>query len=291
MAGDIGTIAQLILSSPIPSAAARRRSRGSPDEGEGLEALERVAMRALEFDPSKRFATAEALEAAVEHAVRPATASEVSRWLREVGGTLLDARAAIVAEVDGAPSAGERSRIERPQYTATELAIRQPASHSGSVPAMETSDRTVTDLALQPRRSRRLVSAAAFAVLAAVFLLAWLGARLGSATRDRGPTLDPVHVGERSAIPGPPATSTLAQASESSLASAAAPAISTAPPPRPAPSQGTRPPPSHTTRPAIRESASATGTATARPPPSSDCHVAFSLGPDGEKIFRQECGP
>ncbi len=56
------------------------------------EALDEIVMKALAREPDDRFATAEALAAALESAVTPASHSTVGAWVREQAGDELEAR-------------------------------------------------------------------------------------------------------------------------------------------------------------------------------------------------------
>src|SRR5439155_12461110 len=62
--------------------------------------LDAVVMHALERDPVARFQNARAMAAALEGALRPATAREVSEWLDSVAHDGIAQRAALVRAIE-----------------------------------------------------------------------------------------------------------------------------------------------------------------------------------------------
>jgi len=73
--------------------------------------LDAVVLRAIHRDPSKRFDTAAQMLEALEAAVRPATSTEVARWVKRVAADALEKRERLVSDVEGIsimppPSAG-----------------------------------------------------------------------------------------------------------------------------------------------------------------------------------------
>ena len=63
-------------------------------------ALDAIAMRGLEADPTKRYQTAEEMAIDLEQEVGVATPREVGRWVQSLAGKALRARASVVAELD-----------------------------------------------------------------------------------------------------------------------------------------------------------------------------------------------
>ncbi len=63
--------------------------------------LDAVIMQAVHKDPSRRFDTAAHMIEALEAAVRPATSSEVARWVRRVGAEAIEKRERLVSDVEG----------------------------------------------------------------------------------------------------------------------------------------------------------------------------------------------
>jgi serine/threonine-protein kinase len=68
-------------------------------------ALDALVLRGLSRSPAARFASAEEMALALEHAVPPAPPREVSAWLHSLAGEALAKRAALVTEMDGGVSA------------------------------------------------------------------------------------------------------------------------------------------------------------------------------------------
>jgi hypothetical protein len=68
-------------------------------------ALDELVLRGLSRSPAARFASAEEMALALEHAVPPASPRDVSAWLHSLAGEALAKRAALVTEMDGAASA------------------------------------------------------------------------------------------------------------------------------------------------------------------------------------------
>ena len=64
-------------------------------------ALEAVVLRSLAKEPADRFDTALAMAEAIEAATPPATTRAVGQWLRELASERLDARAHLVAAIEG----------------------------------------------------------------------------------------------------------------------------------------------------------------------------------------------
>jgi eukaryotic-like serine/threonine-protein kinase len=77
-------------------------------------ALDALVMRGLSRAPDGRFATALDMAAALEHAVRPATAREVATWLGAFAGEVLRKRAERVAEFESSPSKTPRDATAHP---------------------------------------------------------------------------------------------------------------------------------------------------------------------------------
>ena len=91
--------------------------------------LDNVVMRGLSRDADRRFASAFEMATSLEQAVRPASAREVSEWVRTLMGDALTKRAAPVAQLERlAPS-------ERVLFTAplpTELTLQASLPSAGS---------------------------------------------------------------------------------------------------------------------------------------------------------------
>jgi len=87
-----------------PMAALANLRRAIPaDQSAKIVALTPIVMRALATAPGDRFATAAKLAAAIAAAVKPASPSALSRWVRDLGADVLAERARLVAAAEGSP--------------------------------------------------------------------------------------------------------------------------------------------------------------------------------------------
>ena len=99
-------------------------SRFTPDVPPALDA---VVLRALERDPSARFATTEAMATAIEDAVPLATPRRVGEWVKSVARDRIAKRADLVGEVERSssatadPRAVARAREATPSLDPTQL--------------------------------------------------------------------------------------------------------------------------------------------------------------------------
>ncbi|MGZ5967453.1 MAG: serine/threonine protein kinase, partial [Polyangiales bacterium] len=67
------------------------------------QALDEIAMRALERDPKARFESAEEMARAIEHAIGVIPTAEISTWVRAMVAPLIAKRAEAVAQVESSP--------------------------------------------------------------------------------------------------------------------------------------------------------------------------------------------
>ncbi|PKN31755.1 MAG: hypothetical protein CVU63_22275, partial [Deltaproteobacteria bacterium HGW-Deltaproteobacteria-20] len=91
--GDEAQVLYEVLSHDVPPPS--RFVPGLPP------AMDAVVMRAIHRDPSKRFETAAQMLEAMEAAVRPATSTEVARWVKLVAADALEKRERLVSDVEG----------------------------------------------------------------------------------------------------------------------------------------------------------------------------------------------
>jgi eukaryotic-like serine/threonine-protein kinase len=119
------------------------------DENVGaLGELDRTALRALDKDPSARFATAREMALAIERTWPPATSSEVGDWVESIAKDVLSSRAAMIAEIES--SASHASQGGRSDVMVV-LAQREQGPQFGPETAAPT--RVSTPLARQGERS------------------------------------------------------------------------------------------------------------------------------------------
>lgn len=80
-------------------------------------ALGAIALRGLERDPNKRFSTAEEMALAIEDAIKLPRAKDIGEWVSRVAAEVIDARSALVREI-------ERSSAPMQAHTSTDPALR-----------------------------------------------------------------------------------------------------------------------------------------------------------------------
>ncbi|WP_052376849.1 serine/threonine-protein kinase, partial [Chondromyces apiculatus] len=103
--------------------------------------LDRVVLRGLARDPTERFGTAKEMAVALEEAMAPATAREVGEWVQAVAREALEARVALIAEIEA------QSRAELSGVGAGGPGGGSPASRPGGVgPAPTASSELPTML-------------------------------------------------------------------------------------------------------------------------------------------------
>jgi serine/threonine-protein kinase len=188
-------------------------------------ALDRIVMRALERDPSKRFLSAEDMAAALAAAVPPAAPASLGAWVRAVAAEELARRAALLQTepTEAYPSSGA---------TLTEVDAATIAV--GSAPRA-------------PTRRARMTGAA----LVAMALLTW-----GVVSMSRAPASAsapaPSSTSESAAAAPPPSAAPSASATASAAEATSASTLASAVPPAPPP-----PAPGHRRSPAPRPTGSA----------------------------------
>ncbi len=171
--------------------------------------LDSITMRALERDPSNRFASAREFAIALEQAGAAALNREVGEWVEQIGGDALAARAERVAEIEsistaGAPFGAQAQELAAHRRSVAEIdapipaggsspsgvsGVSQPGSHPsqhlsqpswhGQLPTGEgTSPSQVTNLSVAsgaalpaPPTGRRGLYAALLGVAAALALV------------------------------------------------------------------------------------------------------------------------
>jgi len=137
----------------------------------GLERLEWIALRALDRDPSNRFATAREMAREIERALPPATPSEVGEWVERTAHDVLATRASLVAEIESRSSLPEAedggslaatlpigaTRAELPDETMRDHRPKPRAAGPG--PASSPASSVAADVLAQSVRGRALPSA------------------------------------------------------------------------------------------------------------------------------------
>jgi len=124
---DLGQTVERVLHAEIPPP-----SSFNPDVSPELD---RVLARALERNQDRRFATAREFAVAIERATRLASVSEVSDWVKEVGGAKLAERVERVAAIENHSSNRLRIAARSPMLT--------PIGIEGEIPPESISARLI----------------------------------------------------------------------------------------------------------------------------------------------------
>lgn len=245
-ASEAGIVAQILVGLVEPP------SNHAPDLPEALDAL---ALKALELDPEKRFETAAEMAAELHRIVPPALNADVAAWVREVAAVELESRAALVAKME---SKGEIS--------------------SSSVIAHDDSSMTVaTDGGDRTPRKARNISYALFAALLLAMAISLLTVR--ALTSDKSSAkAEPVGSPSASAS----ASASLPGAGERASATAASPSSTTSASSDVATTAGVAPPRTSTADGRVRRDRP-------RTTPATDCSVPYTIDASGMKIYKRNC--
>jgi serine/threonine-protein kinase len=250
-----------VLVAEVPPPSHRR-----PELAPGLDA---ILARALDRDPSTRFATARAFAEALRASGPSATPEAVGAWVERLcGGELEERRHAIAAVESGNDDAPSRDRLVAPADGAERtLSLDAAAEQGHSLPA--------TPVRAAPARGRRtwwlvagLVAAAAASVAAVLLRTAPApdGAATAGAAVEASAPLTPAASVAATAASAP--TTELLPAPTSAAASAPAPTSATSTTAA-VPAQSKKPP--------------------SRPPAAADCQPPWILDEHGRKRYRREC--
>jgi eukaryotic-like serine/threonine-protein kinase len=173
------TLEKLLLG-PIPSP--RDHAPDLPAE------LERVVLRGLSRDPSDRFPTALSMARALEHALPPASPTEVAQWVSDHAHDALARRAAQVERMENTKRYADEGTSVEGASTAGVDTGRLGAG--GCVKATGEATRPVAGLALvTPPRRRRLAVTAGVGIVAALVSVA---VTLGLSTSTPATSAEPV---------------------------------------------------------------------------------------------------
>jgi serine/threonine-protein kinase len=137
--GDGGLVVQVLEGHVVPPSEALRSS-GDDARAAATAPLDAIVMKALSRDKGARFQTARELARALEAAVAPATAAQVSDWVESAAGEVLRQRAALIAEIESSSAfdltTGEfRSAIGAPSVRDVRL-----DAPTASVPTLSQTD-------------------------------------------------------------------------------------------------------------------------------------------------------
>ncbi|WP_438010969.1 serine/threonine-protein kinase [Sorangium sp. So ce321] len=292
--------------------------------GDVPPALDAVVLRGLEKDPDRRYATALEMAAALEEALPPASPRAVGAWVEATAGSLLEARAKSLAEIETSqrsaaptPPPSSPAVVEAPP-SLRELDTR-PSRPPGSLArgprpsvTVATMTRTVEDMARPAsalatpisatapsrRASAQLVRATTLAFGVSALVLALVIGKSCSvppepdaASADPAGADAPAAPAASAAASGAPGASEAAPgAAGASEAALAAPPTS-APAPSPAASASAAAEPGSVARPAAAERAA--GVRAAAPErttrPRSRCVPPYYLDGNGIRRIKREC--
>jgi serine/threonine-protein kinase len=273
--------------------------------------LDAVVLKALEKQADQRFATAREMALALEGALRPALASQVSAWMSELVGTNLEKRAQRMAELesseffhlltpaDGAVEAIRKAAKEQSSRNAAQLPeAQQVAAPHPSQPSLPAPSVLLDAPASPPVPSDFATPAPAIAPSTpapagpepaprseksrGLLVLAFLGAVLVGGGG--------VWLGQRSSgAPGAPGPGASSGAPAASALVPAVPSIpSSAPPVLPAPPASSTPVAATPSGIPVPAPTASTVTAMPRKKTGVDCSIPFTLV-NGKKVYKREC--
>ncbi|MBN9162378.1 MAG: hypothetical protein BGO98_06100 [Myxococcales bacterium 68-20] len=273
--------------------------------------LDAIVATATDGDPSQRFDTAREMAVALEAAVPPAPAREVSAWLRGVAGTRIERVSAVMRRIEN----DVQSELDARLTSAT----ARPAS-SGSMPVVTATIRRTGSVSLTPRpddgsrgsdrpipppAQRGWTMPAALLAFTAVMLLVGVrtltrrdppgpserydaAARLVDAPAatpvEQQPLVQPTPEPSVSATEPPRAPDAGAGSRAASASSPSPPRVVYVPSPPVA-----RVPARETANAAPSPRAETTSAPTANVGPKPGCESPFAIGPDGLRQIKPEC--
>ncbi len=258
-------------------------SRWAPSIPATLDAL---VMRGLERDKTKRFATAREFALSLERAVHPALASDVGDWIETVAGEVLHERAERIAEIesvtDNIPAVGLTEMMSSLDSPSSAVA----APTSGMIGGSSSQVSSISVAASEPGgpspNSRRIplfvgIGATGLALLVAVIAVA-LGSR-GTTAHATSATPSATTIAADTARTAATAQATQAApptTTEAPVVAMTEPTASAKPPPI-KPVAVAHPAPVHATH---TQTAASSG---------DDCKIPYTIGPDGERIYKRQC--
>jgi serine/threonine protein kinase len=267
-------------------------SRWAPSIPPTLDAL---VMRGLERDKTKRFATAREFALALERALPPALASDVGEWIENVAGDVLHERAERIAEIesvtDNIPAVGLTEMMNNLDAPSAAVPAAPSSGMIGGISSQVSSISVAAShggdaLPAGLRRSNRLplmVGGGVVALVAVVAIAVGVsGQKSGSSTSAPQtpasaapitPDTTPATTLQASPPPTTEATPSASVATTPTTATTTT-ATTTAKPHTTAKPAGHWTPPAHTAH---------------ASPNSTDCKIPYTIGPDGERIYKRQC--
>jgi eukaryotic-like serine/threonine-protein kinase len=276
--------------------------------------LDELVLRSLDHDPARRFATGREMAAAIEHAVRPATTTEVGTWVASLAAEPLQKRKEQMAEIES------KSEVNSGVGSQAKLFLRELAS-GPRLPSFDDEGRsasgksdmsnlgvaTPASEALRARSNRGTWIGVAFAAAGLVILGVAVsvtrsgsrGAASESANAAPSAVSAPSTGAASSASPStaeaqPPSSSASSASAaiagaESPPASASAITTPTATVRAPAPKRWPAPRPIAGAAGAAGAAGQASPQAAAATKPGKDCDPPYTIDSNGEKHYKREC--
>jgi eukaryotic-like serine/threonine-protein kinase len=269
-----GALLTSILSQPIPLP-----SKVAPHVP---SVFDKVVMRGIDRDPTKRYTTAREMALDLERCAGVASTSEVGEWVETLAGAELSKRAALMAAIEGSTPTRPSDRVPITASSATSDMPTNPAVDEPKPSPKEGDLRSdVSHVAVAPTLPRPPRAWGRIAVLASsvsVVLVAVLVVVLASGhkTTTRG------HVAAAGSAE-PTASPPLAQSTGELPSDVGADPASSAPASSPGANRDT---------PLPTKAHSAVSAGTARPPsrpPKSDCATPFTIDDKGHKHYKAAC--
>lgn len=274
-------LARFTKQEPVP-APSTHNSDVSP-------ALDAIVLRALDHEPTARYASAREMADAIEASVQLASTSAVGRFLRSVVSQELDQHSTLIAEIENGSSVSTRPPGEEAPSVRKMLASLSGRRTSDAptktfkdtrVPSDELSARSVISMTRSPslsevpveRRKRLLWGVASGALLGAIALVLFLTqsrAQTELLAASGVPSEPKNQIATPAPPPAPPVTAAAASAAPEPTASAAPAAKSAALP---------------ATRAAV-----ATQKVAARPATSTSCNPPYTVDARGIRHMKLSC--
>jgi serine/threonine protein kinase len=271
-------------------------------------ALDEVVLRSLDHDPARRFATGREMAAAIEHAVRPATSTEVGTWVASLAAEPLQKRKEQIAEIES------KSEVNSGIGSQAKLFLRELASGprlpsfddegrsaSGKSDTSNLGVATPASQAQRPRSNRGTwigvgLAAAGLVILGVAVSVTRSGSR--GAASDSANVAPPAPASSAPYAPYAGAEAQPPQPASSPSASASAAVAGAESPPASAtaittPTATVRAPASKrwpTPRPAAAGAAGQSSPQTAAATKTGkDCDPPYTIDSNGEKHYKREC--
>jgi len=241
-----------------------RRVEAPSSVAKGVAAsLDGITLRAVEREPSRRFATAREMALAIEAAVPMASATRVSHWLEGLVGERMARRARVVSSIESHSGRVSTPEKAEPQDEAETTVMPSPSAGAGATLSQVSSVSVATSHHEPPARDRRWWWGASIAGLVGTGALILLVARSGA-----GDHAAPAATASTDPGAGAPAVPSVSAASSPDPSATAAP---------PVPSASAAPASSPATRPS-------------RPTPAAQpCTIKSYIDDSGIKHFVKQC--